>query len=161
MPIGNGDMTILKDYESHVDRNDALFERVLLGEVMPQVEAAYHVSPRPEDRAIAGLSMGGDQSVRIGLTHPALFSSVGCFSGASDFIQAAIGRGDYDAAKANLRVLWVGSGTGEGEGLAHTRMAIAALRARGFTVSGLEAPGMHTWNVWHPDLVDFVPRLFR
>ena len=48
MPFGYGDMAILQDYESHVDRNDALFERVLLGEVMPQVEAAYHVSPRPE-----------------------------------------------------------------------------------------------------------------
>jgi enterochelin esterase family protein len=161
MPYGYGDMEILKGYKEHAARNDALFESALTQEVIPQVESAYHVSRRHEDRAIAGLSMGGDQSMRIGLAHPELFGWVACMSGASDFVKEAVDHGDYDAAKTGLRLLWVGSGTGETEGLPKTHALMAALRARGFTVTGLDAPGMHTWMVWHPDLVDIAPRLFR
>jgi enterochelin esterase-like enzyme len=160
-PLGYGDMAILKDYDSHLDRNDELFERALVSEVMPQVEAAYNVSRDKDGRAIAGLSMGGDQSVRIGLAHPELFSSVGCFSGNSDFIAAAIKRGQYDAAKAALKVLWVGSGTGEGDDFVQTQSITASLRSRGFKVVGINEPGMHTWIVWHRDMVDFLPLLFR
>lgn len=160
-PFGYGDMVILKDYDSHVDRNDALFENVLLSEVMPQAEAAYNISKEKEGRAIAGLSMGGDQAARIGLAHPELFSSVGCFSGNSDVVAAAVTQGKYDAAKAGLKVLWVGAGTGEGDDLIQTRAIVASLRSRGFKVVGLEVPGMHVWPVWHRDLVNFVPLLFR
>jgi enterochelin esterase-like enzyme len=161
MPLGYGDMAILKGYEPGLDKNDALFERVLLEEVMPAVESQYNIARRREGRAIAGLSMGGDQSLRIGLGHPDLFASVGGFSGNSDFVLNAVNAGKYDAKKANLQVLWLSSGTHEGDDLTQTHTIIAALRGRGFTVVGEEAEGMHTWIVWHQDLIHFAPLLFR
>jgi enterochelin esterase family protein len=51
-----------------------LYQKALLTEVMPQIEANYHVSKKREDRAIAGLSMGGHESLSIGLSHPELFA---------------------------------------------------------------------------------------
>jgi enterochelin esterase-like enzyme len=162
MPLGYGDMGFVKqDYETGIDHNIALFERVLLDEIKPAVENEYNVSRRQEDRAIAGLSMGGDESLRIGLGHPELFASVGGFSGNSDFVLAGINAGRYDADKAALKVLWLSSGTHEGDDLVQTRAMVAALRGRGFTVAGEEAEGMHTWNVWHQDLIHFAPLLFR
>ncbi|HZZ17928.1 MAG TPA: alpha/beta hydrolase-fold protein [Opitutaceae bacterium] len=160
MPFGYGDMTILKDYDSHVDKNDELFVQALLTEVMPQAEAAYHVSREGKGRALAGLSMGGDQSIRIGLRHPELFSFVGCMSGASDFVLAAAGRGDYDGAK-NVRLLWIGSGTNEGDGLTNAHALAATLARHGFSPVGFDTPGMHVWPVWHRDLIDLAPRLFQ
>jgi enterochelin esterase family protein len=161
-PLGYGDMGFVKeDYDTGVDHNAALFERVLLGEIMPAVESQYHVARRRQGRAIAGLSMGGDESLRIGLGHPDLFASVGGFSGNSDFVMAAIDAGKYDAKKADLKVLWLSSGTGEGDDLVQTRKIVAALRARGFTVVGEEPEGMHTWMVWHQNLTHFAPLLFR
>ena len=74
---------------------------------------------------------------------------------------AAIDAGKYDAKKADLRVLWLSSGTREGDDLVQTRKIVAALRGRGFTVVGEEADGTHNWIVWHQDLVHFAPLLFR
>jgi enterochelin esterase family protein len=71
VPVPQGGMT-----------NDALFEEYLLKDVIPTVEARYRVSPGRENRAIAGLSMGGGQSLRIGLGNVELFSGVASFSGA-------------------------------------------------------------------------------
>ena len=62
--------------------NDALFENYVLQDVIPTVEAKYRVAPGRQNRAIAGLSMGGGQSLRIGLGHLDLFSAVASFSGA-------------------------------------------------------------------------------
>ena len=66
-----------------VDHNVSLFSQALLTEVLPQVEAGYHVSKKRDDRAITGLSMGGLESLTIGLTHPDNFSWVGGFSSAT------------------------------------------------------------------------------
>ena len=62
--------------------NDALFEDYMLKDVIPTVEANYRVAPGRQNRAIAGLSMGGGQSLRIGLGHLDMFSAVASFSGA-------------------------------------------------------------------------------
>lgn len=58
------------------------YERILLGEVMPMVEKAYHVSRNREQRAIAGLSMGGAEALYVGLNHLDTFAWIGAFSSA-------------------------------------------------------------------------------
>ena len=57
------------------------FERMLLLETLPFIEANYRVRPGREHRAMAGLSMGSSQTAQIGLKHPEVFASLGCFSG--------------------------------------------------------------------------------
>src|SRR5438132_3465768 len=61
-------------------RNLEGFERDLLEDVLPLIESHYRVARAPASRAIVGLSMGGGQSLTIGLNHPELFSWVGGFS---------------------------------------------------------------------------------
>jgi enterochelin esterase family protein len=58
------------------------YTKILLGEVMPVVERSYHVAKRREDRAIAGLSMGGAEALLTGLNHLDTFAWMGSFSGA-------------------------------------------------------------------------------
>ena len=60
--------------------NTALFEKYLLEDVMPVIDQTYRIAPGRDNRAIVGLSMGGGQSIAIGLAHLELFSSVGAFS---------------------------------------------------------------------------------
>jgi enterochelin esterase family protein len=58
------------------------YEKILLGEVMPTVDRAYHVSRNREQRAIAGLSMGGAEALYVGLNHLDRFAWIGAFSSA-------------------------------------------------------------------------------
>ncbi len=94
--------------------NNDKFVDALLEEVIPQVEKEYHVSKDSSGRAVAGLSMGGGESLSAGLNHPDKFAWVGGFSSAvmlagSDVSQA------FPAvdAKINsqLRLLWIACGT--------------------------------------------------
>ena len=91
-----------------VDHNTSLFSQALLAEIIPRVEADYRVSARREDRAIAGLSMGGLESLTIGLTHPAQFAYIGGFSSAVHLLDPATQLAGVDAAK--LRLLWIACG---------------------------------------------------
>ncbi len=110
MPLGYGDMSFVRSSSrvwnstETVDRNTALFSQALLTEVVPQVEKLYRVSARREDRAIAGLSMGGLESLTVGLGHTDLFAWVGGFSAAVQHFDTAIYKG-LDAKKANLKLL--------------------------------------------------------
>src|SRR6266404_7958862 len=79
MPLGYGDMKFVNsghgawDDNAAVTHNVSLFSGALLTEVLPQVESAYNASNDRNDRAITGLSMGGLESLTIGLTHPEQF----------------------------------------------------------------------------------------
>jgi len=137
------------------------FSQALLTEVMPQVEAAYRVSKDRNSRAIAGLSMGGAESLLTGLNNLDKFAWIGAFS-SGGFTE------DFDAefpglnAKANekLRVLWIACGTDDGL-MAWNRKARAWLDSKGVHSTGIETPGGHAWMVWRRNLVDFSGLLFR
>ena len=94
-------------------KNTTLFEQYLLEDVMPLVESKYRVAPGSKMRAIAGLSMGGGQSIHIGFGHTDLFSAVGVFSSApsADFetpFAAAVN--DAKTTNARLKTVWIGCG---------------------------------------------------
>lgn len=165
MPLGYGDMKFVTsgdgvwDDDGAVRRNAALFKQALLTEVLPQVESAYHVSKDRNDRAITGLSMGGLESLTIGLTHPGQFGWVGGFS-------AALGHGEKDdlanlsAKTAAPRLLWIACGTDE-ELITQNRNFIAWLKSRDVPVTAVETPGMHTWMVWRDNLAHFAALIFQ
>lgn len=166
MPLGYGDY----DFVTHgsgvwhdkakVDANTASFTAMLTGEIMPAVEHEYNVAAGRDNRAIIGLSMGGLESLSIGLTHTADFAWVGGMSAAiqnDDFDQLT---GGLAPAKANLRLMWVACGTGDGL-IRPNRAFIAAAKAKGLPVTAIETPGAHTWLVWRDNLLHFAPLLFK
>ncbi len=165
MPLGYGDMQFVLggdrgwDDDEVVHRNVTLFSQALLTEIVPRVESAYRASKKPAGRALAGLSMGGLESLTIGLAHPDQFAWVGGFS-------AALGHHEnawlpaLNAGTAHRQLLWIACGTEE-ELLAPNRSFVAWLKSQNIPVTAVETPGMHTWMVWRNDLIQFVPLLFR
>jgi enterochelin esterase-like enzyme len=168
MPLGYGAPEILRRNglaafhdPSLVKRNMDKFGEALLTEVMPQVEQAYRVSQDRNDRAIAGLSMGGAESLYVGLNHLDHFAWVGSFS--------AGGLGaDYSAefpslnsgANSQLHLLWIACGTDD-RLITPNRKFRAWLTAKGIRHTDIETPGMHTWMVWRRNLAAFAPLLFQ
>jgi enterochelin esterase family protein len=159
MPLGYGDMSLINgDWKSQIGRSNALFSQVLISEIMPQVERHYHVSTDAKDRAITGLSMGGLQSLDIGLHHPDLFAWVGGFSPA-DFLQ--FGSKPLPSGEAaNLKLLWIACGTDDTL-IGPTRAAVSTLGTLHYKVTAIETPGAHAWVVWHDNLIHFAPLLFQ
>jgi uncharacterized protein len=92
----------------------AVFERDLIDDLIPAIEAKYSVDSRGEMRAIAGLSMGGGQSFNFGLGHLDLFAWVGPFSAAPNTQPVEKLIPDIDAAKAKLKLLWISCGKKDG-----------------------------------------------
>lgn len=143
--------------------NDVLFEDYVLQDVIPAVEAKYRVAPGRQNRAIAGLSMGGGQSLRIGLGHLDLFSSVASFSGAvpGDFETRFAGLlAQPEATNARLRVLWIGCG--QQDSLFSRSKNLSDLLTRHQVKHVFRASdGVHNYTVWRKYLAEYLPLLFR
>jgi enterochelin esterase-like enzyme len=134
------------------------FEDDLLKDIIPYVESHYPVKADREHRALAGLSMGAGQSLRIGLKHLDTFAWVGAFSGggggAADLI------GDPADAARKLRLLWVSCGDKD-RFLKGSEALHAALEKMKVPHIYHVDSGGHTWPVWKNDLYLISQRLFR
>ena len=143
--------------------NEQLFEKYLLEDVVPTVEAKYRVAPGRQNRAIAGLSMGGGQALRIGLGHLDLFSAVASFSGAipQDFeTRFADLLAKPDATNAKLKLLWIGCG--EQDSLFNRSKNLSALLTSKQVKHTFRATeGVHNYTVWRKYLAELAPLLFR
>ena len=166
MPLGYGDMAFIhskidvwKDPPS-IDHNTELYTRAFLTEVMPQVESAYNISKSREDHAIAGLSMGGLEALTIGLAHTDHFASVIGLSAAVQKLDVEKQFAAIDQKIANLRLLWIACGTGDGL-ITPNRKMVDFLKSKNLPVTQIEIPGMHTWLVWRDNLIHFAPLLFQ
>jgi len=165
MPLGYGDMSFLHQFHvwedpAAIDRNTDLFTKALLTEVLPRVEADYHVSKDRNDRAIVGLSMGGLESLSIGLSHTDKFAWVGGFSSAVHNLNYENKLAALDPKTADLRLLWVACGT-EDSLIEPNRTLVEFLKSKDMPVKQIETPGYHTWMVWRDNLSQFVPLLFQ
>ena len=143
--------------------NDALFEDYVLKDVIPTVEARYRVSPGRENRAIAGLSMGGGQSLRIGLGHLDLFSAVASFSGAipADFETRFAGLlKDSKGTNERIKTFWIGCG--QQDSLFGRSKNLSELLTK-YQVRHVFHPtdGVHNYTVWRKYLAEYAPLLFR
>jgi len=167
MPLGYGTLEFVRlgwDAWSHSelrDRNFEKFRETLLTEVMPRVEGEYHIIRNHDARAIAGLSMGGSESLLTGLNNLDQFSWIGAFSSGGipeDFQK------DFPAldtrANQQIHLLWIACGA-EDDLITLNRNLRAWLKAKGVKAVEIETPGMHTWMVWRRNLVEFAPLLFR
>src|SRR5579871_1923600 len=168
MPLGYGTMEMvrvgwggLSNHPEVREENATKFTEALLTEVMPKVEAEYRIDKDRNDTAIAGLSMGGSESLRTGLNHLDKFAWVGSFSAGG--LPEPFDK-DFPGldAKANqqLKLLWVACGT-EDRLITPNRNLREWLKSKGINHTDIETPGMHTWMVWRRNLVEFAPLLFR
>jgi enterochelin esterase-like enzyme len=167
MPLCYGDLGFVTggfgqwNDESRIANNLGRFSDALLKEIMPQVEAGYRVSSGREDRAIAGLSMGGGESLVIGLNHQDLFAWIGGFSSAVLYANLDAPFPAVGSPKGiRPRLLLVACGT-EDELIGPNRRFVAWLKAKGLQPTAVESPGIHNWPVWRDDLVHLAPLLFR
>jgi len=131
----------------------------LVKDIIPFVEKTYRVQTDKGHRAIAGLSMGGWQTVQIVLNNPALFDYIGVFSG------AGVGVGPFDAQldaikMAGVKLFWTGGGDLD---VAHPGMVAleALLKEKGFPTSYKEIPGRHYWFLWRDFLADYSGQIFK
>ncbi|HLJ90722.1 MAG TPA: alpha/beta hydrolase-fold protein [Candidatus Angelobacter sp.] len=167
MPLGYGTMEFVRTgvsaWGNHDlrNRNFDKFQNALLSEVIPQVEAEYRVNKDRNARAIAGLSMGGSESLLAGLNHLDKFSWIGAFSagGLPEGFQTDFPSLD---AKANqqLHLLWIACGT-EDRLITVNRDLRKWLASKGVQHADIETTGGHTWLVWRRNLTEYASLLFR
>jgi enterochelin esterase-like enzyme len=166
MPLGYGDMKFVSsghgvwENSTMIDHNVSLFSQALLSEILPRVESAYHVSQDRDDRAIAGLSMGGLESLAIGLTHPTQFGWVGGFSSAAEPLANSQLLAGLNGRTLALHLLWIACGT-EDQLITPNRKLIALLKTKDVPVTVVETPGRHTWMVWRDNLAHFASLIFQ
>lgn len=144
------------------NQNISMFARNLLEEVQPAVERAYKVSTNPKDRAIAGLSMGGAETLTVGLNNLDRFSYVGAFSsgGLSSQYDTVFPKLTAEEANRRLRLLYIACGTEDGL-IGANRQLVTWLKDKCVNLEARETPGAHTWMVWRRNLAEFAPRLFK
>lgn len=142
------------------------FEQVLIEELIPLIDAEYRTDPDRTSRAMAGLSMGGNQTMQITSAHLDRFAWIGAFSAPlrNVDIKTSFGGVLADAAAYNKRVklLWIGAGTGETTFHEAAGNLHAALDAAGVKHVRFESVGTaHEWQTWRRSLHDFAARLFK
>jgi enterochelin esterase-like enzyme len=143
------------------ERNYQKFREALLTEVVPQVEKSYRALSDRNARAIAGLSMGGAESLFTGLNDLDRFAWIGAFSsgGMDDNLDTMFDSLPPDP-NTQLRLLWISCGTEDGL-LRVNRALDKWLDSKGIRHKQIETPGSHTWMVWRRNLASFVPLLFH
>ncbi len=150
---GGGSMAV--EFEAY-----AAFERELINDLIPHIEANYSVSSDRQGRALAGLSMGGGQSLNFGLGNLDVFAFVGGFSSAPNTMQPADLVPDPERAANMLEVLWVSCGDEDSllnisEGVHEYLAANDVPHIWQIDVGG------HTFPVWKNDLYHFASLIFR
>jgi enterochelin esterase family protein len=139
-----------------------MFEDDLLLEVQPLVEKSYRVDTTRARRALAGLSMGGGQTLNVGLGHPDRFAYLGAFSAATGGADAHVQTVAKNAAAFNKdsRLFWIRIGTDDFL-LQQNRTLVESLKKAGITHVYEETDGAHVWGFWRQALADFLPKLFK
>jgi enterochelin esterase-like enzyme len=154
------------------------FANDFLADVLPYIEKNYRVLTDRQSRAIAGLSMGGNQTLNIAMPHLEKFAYIGVFS--SGIISGARGAApsettspfgeawekqhlaalDNAANKRGLGLLWFSTGKDDFL-ITTTRNTVELLKKHGFKPVFIESEGAHTWLNWRDYLSAFAPQLFQ
>lgn len=146
--------------------NFDIFQTILLTEVLPQVEKNYPILAGRKNRAIAGLSMGGSETLDTAFNHSDKFAWIGSFSMGGLF--NGIARDDYQRIFPSLNhkagsaplLLWISCGTDDGFFPGNQKF-IAWLQTQGMNPIVVQTPGGHDWSVWRRNLLSFLPLLFQ
>jgi enterochelin esterase-like enzyme len=150
------------------ERSLQLFERELKEVVMPVVEKNYRVAKGSANTALAGLSMGGLQTLYAGLKNTDLFAYLGVFSSGWWANQPALSNPQYEFMKNNastinnnLKSFWIAMGGKEDIAHANCKIMLAKFDEMKIKYEYSEYPGGHTWPVWRNNLYNFAQLLFK
>jgi enterochelin esterase-like enzyme len=158
------------------------FAQDFVTDLMPYIEKHYRVLTDRQSRAIAGLSMGGGQTLNIAFAHLDKFAYIGVFS-SGIFSGGGRGRGDAApatpappfgeawekanlaaldnaATKRGLRLFWFSTGKEDGL-ITASKNTVELFKKHGFSPVFLESEGGHTWLNWRDYLSQFAPQLFQ
>ena len=139
----------------------AAFERELIADLVPHIEANYSAQSSREQRALAGLSMGGGQSLNFGLGNLNTFAWVGGFSSAPNTSQPAQLVKDAAAARTQLKLLWVSCGDQDSLFNISENVHKYLDEQKVPHVWHIDLGGGHTFPVWKNNLYHLSTLLFR
>lgn len=156
-----------KSSTNAVNQNDytgtrTAFEADLLNDVIPFIKANYRIKSGRENRAINGLSMGGGQSLTIGLSHLDQFAWVGGMSAAVAKRESVLAETIRDPKLTNrqLKLLWFSCGKSDGL-FQPNEETHQTLSEHGIRHTFVPMEGGHQWVVWRRALADFLPLVFN
>lgn len=148
------------------------FEEVLIQEIIPMIDTSFRTIADREHRAIAGLSMGANQAIRIAMNNLDLFASIGGFSGTTNYPSSekihreTFMKGSFKDDKMlneKLKLLWLSLGTKEPNPFPGSVGAFRTmLDEAGIRYGYYESPGTaHEWQTWRRSLYQFAQLLFK
>lgn len=163
MPAGH----ISRDFQLRAGLNtmghDA-FNEDLVRSIIPYIDKNYHTVEDRDHRALAGLSMGGLQTLTISLTNSGTFSYIGVFSsGWFPQMRGEVEKTDLARYKANglpFKLYWVGAGKYDIAN-ANSAASVELLKKYGINPLTHDSGGFHAWNNWRDYLALFAPQLFH
>lgn len=155
------------------DGNTKDFESELLNDCIPFVEKNFRVKTDRDNRALAGLSMGGIHTLNVGIPHLELFAYLGVFSSGWWASPTPFGNGNdtekyyallkekKDEYNTKLKQFWLSMGGKEDIAYKNCQIMMKRFDEIGIKYSYFETPGGHTWPVWRESLYQFAPLLFK
>jgi enterochelin esterase-like enzyme len=156
IPGGRGGAAMAIEFQAY-----AAFERELLSDLIPFIESKYSTLTDREHRALAGLSMGGGQSLNFGLGNLDTFAWVGGFSSAPNTMPPAQLLRDAAAARQKLKLLWVSCGDQDSLFNISEGVHKYLVEQKVPHIWHVDAGGAHTFPVWKNDLYHLSTLLFR
>lgn len=147
-------------FDSAKVRAFATFEHDLLDDLIPFIEKKFPVLADADHRAVAGLSMGGGQSLNFGLRHLDKFHWVGAFSAAPNTLKPEELLPDPIATKQQLKLLWISCGDADGL-ITFSRRTHEYFARFGVPHIYYIEPGVHDFKVWKNGLYMFSQLLFK
>lgn len=161
-----------KEAAAKKDRPESIFEEVLITEVIPMIDSKFRTLASREQRAIAGLSMGANQTMRIMMNHLDTFAYYGGFSGTANYpsiepIDAnSFLEGKYkdgNALNKQIKLFWLGLGTKEPSPFPKSIGAFKTmLEQQRIKYVYYESPETaHEWLTWRRCLYQFASKLFK
>jgi enterochelin esterase-like enzyme len=138
------------------------FPNDVVEDVVPFAEKTYRISGKADDRAIAGLSMGGNQTLQVGLTHLDLFHYIGAFSPVVMNPDQVFKDALADPAGTNKRLKVFYIYIGKLDTLYASNQSFdKILTDHNVKHTFVETDEWHVWRNWRDYLADFAPRIFQ
>jgi len=145
-----------------------VFEKELKESIIPFVEKNYRVKGEPKSRALAGLSMGGIQTLYAGVKNTDMFSYLGVFSSGWFAERKELSDPQYEFMKnnsekinSNLKQFWISQGGKEDIAWKNCQTMLSRFDEMKIKYTYSEYPGGHTWPVWRNNLYKFAQLLFK
>ncbi|MBN2588691.1 MAG: esterase family protein [Sedimentisphaerales bacterium] len=140
-----------------VGMSQGRYEQSLAKDIVPYIEKNYRVTANSDNRAVAGLSMGGGHTIRVTLENPDMFGYIGVFSDGSEAVEV-----DFQKLKdKEPKLYWVGCGVDDTLAYSNSKNLVEMLKKLEFNYKFRETPGGHTWANWRIYLSELSPLLFK